>query len=84
MSSLQLCENAHPIFVKPREIPFALRDAVEAELRELQRDQIITPIEKCDWGTPLVPISKGNGKVRLAANHKITVNPQLSTLITLF
>ncbi|XP_018360496.1 PREDICTED: uncharacterized protein K02A2.6-like [Trachymyrmex cornetzi] len=75
--SLQLRHNSKPVFIKPREIPYAIRKDVELELEELQRDEIITPIEKSDWGSPLVPVPKPDGKIRLCVDYKVAVNPQL-------
>lgn len=76
--SLQLRQKAKPVFIKPRDIPFAIRDAVEAELQDLEKDGIITPVEKSDWGSPLVPVPKPDGKIRLCVDYKVAVNPQLT------
>lgn len=74
---LQLRAEAKPIFVKPRPLPFALQDAVAAELDELEKQQIITKVETSDWGSPLVVVPKPDGKLRLCADYKVTANPQL-------
>jgi len=75
--SLQLREQAKPVFVKAREVPYALRAPVNQELDVLIRDGILTPIEKCDWGSPLVPMRKPDGRVRLCIDFKVTVNKLL-------
>lgn len=36
----------------------ALREPVERELKRLQRDEIITKVDRFDYGTPIVPIVK--------------------------
>ncbi|BET01344.1 Hypothetical Protein NTJ_14160 [Nesidiocoris tenuis] len=75
--SLKLRQNAKPVFIKARDVPFALRDQVEKELDELVADNIIYKVEHSDWGSPLVPIPKSNDRVRLAVDYKVAVNKQL-------
>ncbi|XP_075154322.1 uncharacterized protein K02A2.6 isoform X1 [Haematobia irritans] len=75
--SLKLQEGAKPVFVRERQVPFALREKVEAELDSLERDGIITKVNTCNWGSPLVVIPKPDGNVRLCVDYKVAVNPQL-------
>nr|XP_024219929.1 uncharacterized protein K02A2.6-like [Halyomorpha halys] len=74
---LKLKKNAKPIFIKARDIPFALRETVEKELDDLIANDIIYPVDHSDWGSPLVPIPKPDNKVRLAVDYKVAVNKQL-------
>lgn len=75
--TLQLRENAKPVFYKEREVPYALRDRVEKELNDLEAAGIISKVERSDWGSPLVIIPKADGGVRLCVDYKIGVNKQL-------
>ena len=75
--SLHLKEESKPKFVRDRAVPYALRDAVEKELNELELAQIITKVNHSDWGSPLVCVPKINNQVRLCVDYKIGVNPQL-------
>lgn len=74
---LKLREGAKPVFYREREIPFALRDVVEAELESLEKEGIISKTESSDWGSPLVVIPKSDGGVRLCVDYKIGVNKRL-------
>lgn len=74
---IRLQPNAEPIFVKARKLPFALRDAVEKELDELERNGIIQKVDSARWATPIVPVKKQGNKVRLCGDYKITVNPRI-------
>ncbi|XP_046612657.1 uncharacterized protein K02A2.6-like [Neodiprion virginianus] len=74
---LTLIEGATPKFLQPRKMPWALRDKVENELARLQQLAIISPVEYSDWGTPIVPVLKSNGTLRLCGVYKVTLNKYL-------
>lgn len=66
-----------PIFCKPRQVPIAFRSKVEEELKKLEDMGVIVKVEHSNWGTPLVPVLKPNGKIRLCVDYKVTVNKHL-------
>ena len=75
--SLSLCKDATPKFVKARPVPYALRPKIESELERMEAEGIVTPIQWREWATPIVPVVKPNGTVRICGDFKVTVNPQL-------
>lgn len=72
--TLHVDANAQPKFCKPRQPPYALRDSIEEELNRLQRDGIIAPVEFSEWATPIVPVRKKDGTIRICGDYKTTVN----------
>ena len=74
-AKLSVKNNVKPKFCRPRAIPFALKDSVEQELMSLQSKGILEQVQYSEWATPLVPVPKPDGKVRLCGDYKITVNP---------
>lgn len=76
--SLPIDKNAKPVFFKPRPVPFAWKEAIEKDLQDLIENDVLEPVETSDWGTPLVPILKPNGKLRICGDYKVTVNQFLS------
>ncbi|XP_043226784.1 uncharacterized protein K02A2.6-like [Amphibalanus amphitrite] len=78
---LTLQPNAVPKSVPARPIPYALLPKVNGELDRWVSEGIAEKVEPSDktsgWGTPLVPVPKPSGEVRLCASYDITVNPQL-------
>lgn len=56
--------------MKPRRVPFALRPAVEQELAKLEKRGVISPVASSKFATPVVPIIKTDGSVRLCGNYK--------------
>lgn len=77
--SLKLKEGAIPKFFKPRPVPFALKPKIERELERLVNNKVLIPTEFSDWATPIVPVLKPNGSVRICGDFKITLNPQLQS-----
>ncbi|XP_065225166.1 uncharacterized protein K02A2.6-like [Planococcus citri] len=72
--SFKLCADANPIFCRARSVPYALRDAVNEEIDRLVREKIYTPTETSEWATPIVPVVKSNGSVRLTGDYSVTLN----------
>ena len=78
-ATLHLKDNAVPIYHKARPVPYALRPAADEELQRMQDEGIIVPVDFSEWATPLVCIPKGDGKVRLCGDYKVTVNQAIHT-----
>ena len=76
-ASLHLKPKASPKFLKARPVPFALKEAIEVELDRLEAAGIIEKITHSPWAAPIVPVPKGDGKLRLCGDYKVTVNPML-------
>ena len=54
-----------------------MRPKVEEELRRLQNEGTLTKLEWSDRATPIEPIPKKDGSVRIGGDFKGTVNPEL-------
>lgn len=66
-----------PVFVKARPLPLAMRVRVERELDRLQAEGVIYKVDRSDYGTPIVPVVKTNGDIRICGDYKVTINPRL-------
>ncbi|XP_039292569.1 uncharacterized protein K02A2.6-like [Nilaparvata lugens] len=72
---LELKDNVYPKFLKPRTIPYALQDKVKAEIERLEQEGILEAVSNSEWGTPIVPVIKRNGELRICADFlSSTVN----------
>ena len=76
-ADLKVEEGCQPSFHKPRQVPYTLRPKVEAELTRLEKDGILSKVEYSEWATPIVPVVKRDGSVRLCGVFKVSVNPVL-------
>lgn len=74
---LKLKPDAKPKCLPVRRTPLALKDKVKLEISRLLENGRITPVEHNQWGTPVVPILKPDGSVRLCGDYKLTLNPHL-------
>lgn len=77
-AKLQVTENAVPKFCKPRNVPYALREAVERELAKLEAEVVISPTSYSEWAAPIVCVPKKDDSVRICGDYKVTINPWLN------
>ena len=47
---------------------------MEQDLDRLVQTHLMEPVRYSDWATPIVPVLKVDGKVRVCSNYKLTVN----------
>lgn len=64
-----------PKFFKARPLPFAIKKQVEQEINRMVSLGILEPVDYSPWGTPVVPVFKKDGTVRLCGDFKVTINP---------
>lgn len=88
---LKLKKDTQPFFIKARKVPYSLLPKVEKELEFLENEGILQKIESSEFATPIVPVIKANGNIRICGDFKCTLNPNLivdeyplPTLDTLF
>ena len=53
---------------------YALKEAIEQDLAQLENLGIIEKVNLSEWASPIVPVPKPNGAVRICRDYKITVN----------
>lgn len=70
-------QNVTPKFFRARPLPFAMKEKVEKELDRLLNLGILEPIDFSVWGTPVVPVLKKDGTVRLCGDFKVSLNPYI-------
>ena len=58
-AKLHLKENATSVFQKARPVPYALRFAVVEELKCVENEGVLEPVEVSDWATPIVWVPTG-------------------------
>ena len=76
-AKLTLKPETSPKFVKARHVPYVLKPKVEAEIDKLVKDGILEKCDHSELATPVVPVPKKDGSVRLCGDFKVTINPVL-------
>ncbi|XP_053690892.1 uncharacterized protein K02A2.6-like [Sabethes cyaneus] len=76
-ASLTLRTDSQTVYIKARSVAFSVRSAVDREIENFVKDGIWEKVDHSVWATPVVPVRKTGGKVRLCGDYKITVNPHL-------
>ncbi|XP_053684229.1 uncharacterized protein K02A2.6-like [Sabethes cyaneus] len=72
--SVRVKDHASPVFCKPHEVPFSLKDKVSGELERLVRENILKPVRHADWASPIVVVPMPDGSVRVCMDCKVTMN----------
>lgn len=76
-AKINLKPGTTPVFMKHRSVPFALKEAYDNELDALVESGVLVKVQHSNWATPIVPVRKANGAVRLCGDYKLTVNPNI-------
>ena len=77
-ATLNVKPDAQAKFYKARNVPFALQEAVEAELDRMEKDGMIRSVTHSEWASPIVIVPKPDGRIRLCGDYKRTVNPVIT------
>ena len=67
----------HRFSCKPRPVPYALCENLEKEIERLRSAGIMEAVSSSTEATPVVPIPKSSGNLRICGHYKITVNSHL-------
>ena len=73
-AKIQVDPTFQPKFFRHRPVPYALRTKVEEELDRLEKSGIIEKRPSSNCATPMVPVVKPNGSVRICGDYKQTLN----------
>ena len=74
---LRLKPGFKPRRLKARICPYAKRDALKREIDLMVEQGYWTKITYSPWATPLVLVEKPNNRLRMCADYRITLNPEL-------
>ena len=66
--------DAQPRFCHAWPVLYAIRTKLDQELKQLQNEGIITPMDFSDWAAPEVPVVKRDGSVHVCGDYKLMVN----------
>ena len=73
-AKLHVDSQVKPKYFEPRPVAYALLQKVGEELDRLLSEGTIRPVKFCNWVTPIVPIVKSDGTVRICGDFKVTLN----------
>ena len=62
---LHIKPDSKPVFMKARPVPYAIRLKVEADLDALVKNGVLEPVTTSEWATPIVPVPKKDGGIRI-------------------
>ena len=74
-ATINLKGGATPKYFKPRPVAYAMRDKISVELKRLEDSGVLEKVEYSEWATPVVPVEKPDGTIRICGDYKVTVNP---------
>ena len=78
---LDLKPDSRPKFCKARPVPFAVKGRLEEALDKLVATGQLVPVEHSEYASPVVPVIKEDGTIRVCGDYKATVNGNLDTAV---
>ena len=74
---LEVKPHVTPVFCKARPILFSLKPQVDQELDRLVDVGILKKVSYSEWASPIVPVPKKDGQLRICVDYKVSINPCL-------
>ena len=62
-------KDDHPVVMKCRTIPFAIKPKYEESLKKLEAEGTIRKVDFSKWASPSVPVRKPDGSIRICADY---------------
>ncbi len=78
MKDITVKLSIKPKCLKARPVPYAIKPKVETDLDRLEKTGVLKKVSVSEWATPIVPVLKKDGTVRICGDFKVTVNPVLT------
>jgi len=66
--------DCKPKFLKARPVAFALKQKIDHELDRLESEGLVERVKYSKWASPIVPVLKSDGSVRICGDYKSTFN----------
>lgn len=76
---ITLKENVSPVFLRPYSVPYAMVNKVNAKLTAMINAKEVILVSFSKWASPVFPIPKRDGSIRLITDYKRTVNKCIKT-----
>ena len=67
-------KGVKPIFHKSRPELYSIKEKIETELERLVSENIFQPVEYSEWASPIVPVKKSDGSIRICGDYKVSIN----------
>ncbi|XP_065902584.1 uncharacterized protein [Dysidea avara] len=81
-SKIHIDPSTPPKFFKARPVPYALPDHVDKAIDQLEQAGVIQPVKHSDWASPVVPVVKQDGSIRLCGKTKTEHLNNLAEVLT--
>ena len=76
---VELKAGARPKFCNFRKPPFAFRGKIGKKLDSLEEEGFLIKVDHSKYASPIHPVMKADGDVRLCGDYKSTLNPNVDT-----
>ncbi len=78
-TTISVVAGVDPINLPVRRIPFSMREGVREAVGKMERDGVIERMDDSSWCSPIVPVKKPDGSVRVCVDYRALneVTPQI-------
>jgi transposase InsO family protein len=78
-ATLQLRSDARPVYRKARSVPYAQKGQIAEKLDQMEQQGILKRVDHSEFASPMIPVAKSDGDIRICGDYKPTLNPNLET-----